>query len=674
VESGRTSTADCAVRLELIGGLEVYRLGERVRVSNAKAAAILAYLSLMERPAASREHLAGLLWSDRPEEQARASLRQCVRHLNRLFESTGSLAFNADRAVLALSPGSVRTDVHDLLQGLDSREFGAHLNLPSPRLDELLLGHEDLDEVFRSWLLIKRQGLQDQVVRRLEAIIADLSRGAETLRFAAEQIIAIDPTHERAYQVLIAYHADRGNSATALRLYNTLWQVLEDEHDVEPSRETQEIVVRIKSGTDETGRAPASDIAAAALKPLRDIAVRLPVIGVNPFLPVGTAEESRALVEGIRRELIATLVRFREWVVVEGTGENPLIVPPNGTLGTGDVDYVLHGSFYNRGQDCHLTITLMEWRTRRYLWSEQFALELRNWPSAQQAIVRRMAVAMNVYLSANRTFDQISRGHSGTDIYGLWLRGQSLSLFWEPSRRAEAESLFREIIRRDPTFAPAHSSLAAIYNSRHIVEPGTFRAPTLEHEAAQHATRGVELDPLDTRGQLALAWSNAMRGRFEPAILHYEMAYDLNPNSPQTLMSCAQGLAFCGEYDLAQRLCRHSIELNPAIPPYHWVYSATIHFLSGKYAACIEAAERSRNAIATVSAFKAAALAHLGAAAEAREAAAFFLEDVRVKWVGQSRATDEQIVAWYLQNFPIRDRDAYERLREGLRLTGLPVD
>ncbi|MCX7631121.1 MAG: hypothetical protein N2038_12850, partial [Geminicoccaceae bacterium] len=47
---------------------------------------LLAVLALADRAAATRERLAGLLWPDRSEEQARASLRQALRELRRCLD------------------------------------------------------------------------------------------------------------------------------------------------------------------------------------------------------------------------------------------------------------------------------------------------------------------------------------------------------------------------------------------------------------------------------------------------------------------------------------------------------------------------------------------------------------------------------------------------------------
>lgn len=654
------------LHLALIGGVDGDCGGASVKLPNAKANAILAYLALHERRSATREQLAGLLWSERSEDRARASLRQCVKQLNRLFDDIGFSGFSADRSYLSLHADTVITDVQDVLARLETGTLVERDNRAGLDPRDLLRGYEDLDPMFWSWLRVKRQSLHDEMVRCLEAVLDDRGKSQDIVACAAERLIEIDATHEQAYRTLIRLHAERGNTAAAVRLYDQLWQVLDEEHDVEPSPETQELIVAIKSGAAPAPRHPDSGQAAGP-EP------RIPVIGVTPFVPTGPVTATRDVIEGVRRELIAGLVRFREWVVVEsgpaaGHGTGP------GAEAEPGVDYLLEGSYLERGEGCRLVVTLKDWRTRRYIWSEQYDLDLANWPAAQQTIARRMAIAMNLSFSASRIAPRTPKPDGFAQIYDLWLRGQSLIGQWEPAARAQAESCFREIIRREPGFAPAHCGLATIYNSRHIVEPGAPKPPDAEKIAAEHATIAVTLDPLDTRSQLAFAWSNAMRGRFEQAELHYGLSLDLNPNNPHTLMSAAQGLAFCADYRAARRHARQAMELNPTGQGYMLVYAACISFLAGDYGDCVRLVERSGGAILTASGFKTAALAHLGRGGEAAAEGRRFVEAVRAKWLGDRPATDEAITAWFLGNFPIRDAAAFAQLDSGLRAAGLPVE
>jgi hypothetical protein len=105
----------------------------------------------------------------------------------------------------------------------------------------------------------------------------------------------------------------------------------------------------------------------------------------------------------------------------------------------------------------------------------------------------------------------------------------------------------------------------------------------------------------------------------------------------------------------------------------HWAFQMDIQFLSGDYEAAVEAADRAQEALWTVPAWRAAALAYLGRAEEAAEDASRFLEQVRANWFGSEPATDEAIMRWMLHLYPMSRREDWERLRDGLRIAGLPT-
>jgi DNA-binding SARP family transcriptional activator len=68
-----------ALVLNLLGGFEAsLEGGPAVPLSTKTGQALLAYLALTPDRRHSRDKLAGLLWEDRLDEQARTSLRQTL--------------------------------------------------------------------------------------------------------------------------------------------------------------------------------------------------------------------------------------------------------------------------------------------------------------------------------------------------------------------------------------------------------------------------------------------------------------------------------------------------------------------------------------------------------------------------------------------------------------------
>src|SRR5215475_12827401 len=224
--------------ISLVGRLALRFNGRPVELRTRKAAAVLGYLALSETKSESRERLVGLLWSRSDEEKARASLRH-------VLDAAG---FAAGRLTIGFDPGQVEVDVESILQQAENARIHPLL-LNTQRLDERLLeGMDDLDPSFRVWILAKRQTIYERLMRSLDAGLAAAHVSAETKRKIASAIVNLDPTHEQACCRLMQAHAEDGDAAGALRIYKALWDLLDRDYGMEPSKPTQVLVAGIKLG------------------------------------------------------------------------------------------------------------------------------------------------------------------------------------------------------------------------------------------------------------------------------------------------------------------------------------------------------------------------------------------------------------------------------------------
>ena len=105
--------------IRLVGGFAIETAdGQQINIANRKARGILAYLALSQNASESRERIAGLFWSDRGEDQARASLRQCLKQLRSIFEAAGFEGFHTGREGISFDTGAVDVDLSVIRQDL----------------------------------------------------------------------------------------------------------------------------------------------------------------------------------------------------------------------------------------------------------------------------------------------------------------------------------------------------------------------------------------------------------------------------------------------------------------------------------------------------------------------------------------------------------------------------
>lgn len=657
------------LRLCLVGGCTLLFDGRALAVKNRKALALFSYLAWNAPRSETRERLAGLLWSESDEDSARASLRQTLKQLRSVLEGAGFRGLYSDRLELRLDASLLHVDIRAAMDAVKAGQVSEDLYRTKRMTDSILTGFEDIDPMFRSWLVVQRQVVQDQFVSSLEGLLSDDSDlQDEKLRNVAQALANIDPSNETACRALMAYHAKAGDIAASLRCYNELWHLLDDEFDMEPSTETLDLAAQIKSGSFESALpAVATQTPTVSMQAERRL-----VISVGAFDTQNVPTELQYLIQGMRADLIARLVRFREWSVCEGEIEEVGGDLPQLSRRPLDV-YDVDATAFPEGGRVRLVLTLKDRTQQHFIWSDWFHLDIDSWHQTQSAVVRRLAIAMNVHLSAERLARIAAAPDVKPRLYDRWLLGQELSFRWSPDTEVQAESIFQDIIREAPDFAPAYSSLVQIINSRHLIFPGIFRSRGREQETLALAKTAVMIDPLDSRTHLCLAWSNAMNAYFSQAGLSFRLASDLNENDPWSLVSASLGLAFCDEKDLAHALADRALNVGLGASRLHWGYQTCVRFLEEDYESAVEAADRAQDMMLGLPAWKAAALFHLGRRDEAEAEGKRFLALVRSRWQGKEPPTDDNIARWFMHLYPIRRQQQWERLREGLSGAGVPV-
>jgi DNA-binding SARP family transcriptional activator/TolB-like protein len=676
---------DHRVTLEItaLGEFRAAVNGRPVDIKSKKAQAIIVYLLLGSSAFETRGRLTGLFWGESPEENARASLRQILHGLREAFARCRFDGFTFDRERVGLDRRAVAIDVTRLIAAAEEGRIDPVLLNASRLADELLRGFDTLDPSFGEWLLIQRRLLGERLERALSRSLASNLSDDDRLTVATV-LFNLQPTHEEACRVLMATLAARGEVAAALKAYKQLWDVLADECDMEPSAQTQELVVRIKSAPmaeplpaakpppalPHPGLAP---IDAAKRRSAAPAGVprpeRRPIV-IAPFDTAGVDPQFSYLVSGFRSDLIAKLVRFREWMIVDGSNVDR---SPEGRFARRWDHYILiEAAIFQVGEDLKVTLNLREEPEGVFVWGDSYRFELGRWFEIERTLVGRIATIMNLHVSTARLIASAGAPDVSLQIYDRWLRGQAIIMNWRPERE-EGRAIYRSILSDAPTFSPAYSSLAQLENLEHIALPGMMRTSEREKLALEHARQAVRLDPFDSRAHLSLGWSSAMNGLFDQGVHRYQTALELNANDAWTINSAALGLAYCGHVARSVELIERSLDLGLEPSNYHWAYQGPIWFLCGDYGRAVHAFTRAENVITDMAAWDAASLAYLGRIEEARAEARRFVDRTRRRWHGPQAPNEQTILAWLLHCFPIRDRAAWERLRDGLRLTGLAI-
>jgi DNA-binding SARP family transcriptional activator len=132
--------------------------GENLTPRGQKARALLALVALAKRGQRSRTWLCSKLWSDRPAEQAYASLRQCLTEIRKALGPYSASIFVTDQFNVSIDLNQISVDAVELRAALLEKREVRRLDLLE---DEFLEGLNVGDEEFEEWLMIERSRWAD---------------------------------------------------------------------------------------------------------------------------------------------------------------------------------------------------------------------------------------------------------------------------------------------------------------------------------------------------------------------------------------------------------------------------------------------------------------------------------------------------------------------------------
>lgn len=656
-------------RVSLFGGFLIEAPGGIKAMPGRKAQAILAYLMLLPSRKATRENIAGLLWSGAAEDLARASLRQALRKLNQYFETVGVVGIDVTRNEIRLNAKMFEADLWAVLECEANAPIHPILVQRSDISSSLLLGFEDLDQALHSWILTQRQNLHDRLVSSLEQRLkqrpgASVYEVTESTRNAALALSNLDPTHEGACRELMRQHARAGDIGSALKRYNRLWSLLESDYDMEPSDETKALVALIKTGFGpDRGNDKLSGDGVSGFDPSGT-----PRLIIESFTDTGIPGPLKFMARAFRHQFMSSLLKFREWLVLDGEhSERQRIVLPT------DPTYRISGDAFVKDTVLYVLVSVRDLDSDTILWSEENPASLDTWPRTLRQLVQKLAIAINIHVSPARQLPKHEEAAESSPVYDRWMQGRRLMHRWTATSWSQAEEIFTSVSRERPDFAPGHSSLSFCASMIRFVAPGAQENPGLSRLALNHAQRAIELGPRDAKSYQASGWAHIANGEFERALLCFGIAETLNENDIGVAASSALGFAYCGESEEALRRFDRFQDSGFDYQSLHWSIEAACRFICRDYPGTLWAAAQASDGAYYPQVWAAMAFAQLGNSATAEREVRKFLAAARENWAGDMPPLPGDIARWFLSVQPFRNPEDYFHMKHSLERAGLPT-
>lgn len=610
------------LRLKLIGAMDAWSVtSERVLPRVRKTRALLAILALAAPRPVTRQRLAGLLWSTRDREQARASLRQALHELSLALAPCGEPILHATRDQIWADAEAIWVDAHEVARAGPGAEAALDL-YDAPLLEDL----DGLDPAMDAWLAEERRQLRDRARALAERLLAAAATPEAEIA-AARRLLAIDPGHEEGWRSLMRAHAARGERHQALEAFDACRAALARHLRAQPAAETVALAETIR-GSEEASRG------ATPLPPaLPRRVARGARLGTAPLQTLGTAAEEHLSV-GLAEEITTALSRFR-WIAVVSSASVARFLGPEGDplalRSALDLDFLLTGSVQSEGGRVRVTLRLLDLHAGgAVVWAQRFDREAADLLALQDEIAAAVVAQIDPEILLIEAKRAAARPPVDPSAYELVLRAIPAIYRLEREAFLQAGQLLERAIAREPDNAAAH----AWYAYWHVFLVGQGWAEDQDAALARagtHAEKAILLDPSDAR---AFAIAGHVRGflhhRLDEAIGLHERALSLNPNLPMAWVFSGVAHAYRGDHEEALRRITRYRRLSP-MDPHAFFFDTGLmiaHLLRGEHEEVVAIGRRVTEMNPGLSAAwkpYLAALGHLGRRAEAAEARARLL-------------------------------------------------
>ena len=369
--------------MQFLGSFKAEAGGKALHVPSKRGRALLAALMLSPDMRLSRQAAAALLWPDRDEPQARASLRQELSALKKALGPAANGLLASDTEAISIAPGaSLDCDLWSILKD-DAIPEEAMVLYRGDLLDDVDLALESFEE----WLAAQRRVLRARLVTLAERHLraATERQDWQAAESCAARLQELDPFNEAAIETLMRAAAANGRRARALSLFEDFATRLNAELQAKPGTALGELRAEIAGGSSPRGPSPDAS-------PTRPIPfVERPAVLVMAVDSLSASEDDRMLADGLAEELRTTLSYWRWFPVIgpESVGwKTAREIDIREAAREVAASYAVTGSLRRHGDRARISVSLIDTTSGQSIWSQNFDGNLEDVFAFQEDVCR----------------------------------------------------------------------------------------------------------------------------------------------------------------------------------------------------------------------------------------------------------------------------------------------
>jgi TolB-like protein/tetratricopeptide (TPR) repeat protein len=284
-------------------------------------------------------------------------------------------------------------------------------------------------------------------------------------------------------------------------------------------------------------------------------------IAVLAFADMSPNQDHEYFSDGISEEILNLLAKVPDLKVISRTSSFAYKGKEKNIKQIGEelhVGHLLEGSIRKSGNTVRITAQLINAQEGTHVWSETFEREMTDIFAIQDEIASRVTQQLKATLSG-----EILSTTADPKAYDLYLKARQIDRMGTEESNQNADSLMRQSIAIDSSYAPAWSYLGGIiYDQIYIYANLPMTAENIRAGKVA-AKKAIVLDPNYAFGYTALSSFETINWEFKEANTHISKALALAPENVHVIKSAGLNAAWLGKRSEALKLLLRALDRDP---------------------------------------------------------------------------------------------------------------
>ena len=382
-------------------------------------------------------------------------------------------------------------------------------------------------------------------------------------------------------------------------------------------------------------------------------------IAILPFDSISSDNSLNYFAIGFTEDLITDLSRFSSLQVISSHSTSAFRDEHETNeklIQSFKVDYLVRGSFRQKGNDIRINTQLISTGENSIIWSHRYEADINSIFEIQDDATEQLVSALQREIEVNLLATSKSKPLTILEAYECWLMGMEQLKKGTLDSDNNARELFQQALKIDPNYARAYAGLSQTYFNEWTCQFWE-RWDYSQKGAFEYAQKAIELDETNYISLTVLGRLYVYKGEWEKAEHFLRKSLRINPNDTDNIIQIASCFIYLGYLKEAEKLYLKAMRLNPINTDWYYSFGAMLYFEIGDFKKCIELGLKTdlNTVMVDMAAFMAGAYYHIKDYENITKLWGKYLEVFQKKILKGNELFEEEALKWIVNVNPCKN-------------------